>query len=284
VSVALERRSDHPLASAIVEEGAKRLGSQANIPVANNVEAIVGFGIKGTVGDASVTIGKPGLFQKSRSLSDDVRQITEKLLNSGRTVMLVQSDKRFLGVLGVMDTPRESARDVVAKLHALGVRETIMLTGDNQQVADAVAKEVGISKARGDLLPEDKVLAIKELARGQGRVAMVGDGVNDAPAMANATVGIAMGAGGSDVALETADVALMADDLRTLPFAVGLSRQARRVIRQNLWASLGMVAFLVPATITGIAGMGAAVALHEGSTLLVVFNALRLLAYKQGEK
>lgn len=285
VSVALERRSDHPLASAIVEEGAKRLGpSQPDIPVATDVEAIVGFGVKGKVAGTAVSIGKPALFEKSASLPANVKEAAERLLNDGRTVMLVQADNRFLGVLGVMDTPRANAREVIAALRALGVRETVMLTGDNQKVADAVAAQVGISNARGDLLPEDKVKAIAELASGKGRVAMVGDGVNDAPAMANATVGIAMGAGGSDVALETADVALMADDLRTLPFAVGLSRQARRIIRQNLWASLGMVAFLVPATIAGIAGMGAAVALHEGSTLLVVFNALRLLAYKQGRE
>jgi len=129
-------------------------------------------------------------------------------------------------------------------------------------------------------LPEQTVAAIADLAKSKSRVAMVGDGVNDAPAMANATVGIAMGAGGSDVALETADVALMADDLRALPFAVGLSRAARSIIRQNLWASLGMVAFLIPATIFGFAKIGVAVALHEGSTLLVVANALRLLAYE----
>ena len=154
-----------------------------------------------------------------------------------------------------------------------------MLTGDHQRVADAVAREVGLQVARGDLLPEEKVEAITELARTLSHVAMVGDGVNDAPAMAKATVAVAMGAAGSDVALETAGVALMADDLSALPFAVGLSRAARRVIRQNLWASLGMVAFLIPATLTGFAGIGIAVALHEGSTLVVVANALRLLAY-----
>ena len=141
-----------------------------------------------------------------------------------------------------------------------------------------MAKEVGIDEAIGDLMPDDKVQAIKELAEKDG-VAMVGDGVDDAPAMANATVGIAMGAAGSDVALETADVALMADDLNNLPFAVGLSRQTSRIIHQNLWLSLGMVAFLVPATVLGLQ-IGAAVLLHEGSTLLVVFNALRLLAYQ----
>lgn len=155
-----------------------------------------------------------------------------------------------------------------------------MLTGDNQRVADAVAKHVGIRVARGDMLPGQKVAAIAELARSSNRVAMVGDGVNDAPAMANATVGIAMGAGGSDVALETADIALMADDLRSLPFAVSLSRVARNIIRQNLWMSLGMVAFLIPATVFGFVRIGVAVALHEWSTLLVVANALRLLAYK----
>ena len=153
-----------------------------------------------------------------------------------------------------------------------------MISGDNQAVADAIAREVGIDEAWGDLMPEDKVEAIKKL-RGDGKVAMVGDGVNDAPAMANATVGIAMGAAGSDVALETADVALMADDLAHLPFAVGLSRQTRSIIRQNVFVSLGVVAILVPATIFGL-GIGAAVAMHEGSTLLVVVNALRLLAYR----
>ena len=167
----------------------------------------------------------------------------------------------------------------MAELRALGIERLIMISGDNQQVADAVAKTVGLTEARGDLMPEQKVEAIKKLAQEHGKVAMVGDGVNDAPAMANATVGIAMGAAGSDVALETADVALMADDLAQLPFAVGLSRSTSRIIRQNLWVSLGVVAMLIPATIFGL-NIGTAVLFHEGSTLLVVVNALRLLAYK----
>jgi Cd2+/Zn2+-exporting ATPase len=153
----------------------------------------------------------------------------------------------------------------------------LMISGDNQQVADAVAREVGLDEARGDLMPDDKVTTIKQL-RSEGHVAMVGDGVNDAPAMANATVGIAMGAAGSDVALETADVALMADNLNHLPFAVGLSRATSRIIRQNLWLSLGIVALLVPSTLFGLS-IGAAVLVHEGSTVIVVFNALRLLAF-----
>jgi len=144
-----------------------------------------------------------------------------------------------------------------------------------------VAKEIGLTDAWGSLLPEEKVEAIKKLREKESKVAMVGDGVNDAPAMANSTVGIAMGAAGSDVALETADIALMADNLETLPFAIGLSRKAKGIIKQNLWVSLGIVALLIPATVFGFANIAIAVLIHEGSTLVVVFNALRLLAYKK---
>lgn len=175
--------------------------------------------------------------------------------------------------------PREAAGEVISRLRRIGVRRMIMLSGDNQSVASAIAAQLGLDDARGGLMPEDKVAVIKGLQERDGKVAMVGDGVNDAPALASATVGIAMGAAGSDVALETADVALMADDLRHLPFAVGLSRRTSAVIKQNLWVSLGVVAFLIPATIFGLK-IGAAVVFHEGSTLLVVANALRLLAYQ----
>jgi Cd2+/Zn2+-exporting ATPase len=192
--------------------------------------------------------------------------------------MVVRKGERFLGVIGVMDTPRPAATAVMAQLRELGIERLVMISGDNQQVADAVARTVGLTEAKGDLMPEQKVETIKALRERHGKVAMVGDGVNDAPAMANATVGIAMGAAGSDVALEAADVALMGDDLSQLPFAVGLSRRTRRVIKQNLWVSLGVVAVLIPATILGL-NIGTAVLFHEGSTLLVVINALRLLAY-----
>lgn len=226
-------------------------------------------------------IGKPAMFTEDaaappETLWNEVRRLEA----SGRTVMVVRADDQYLGALGLMDTPREGAADVLAALHRIGIRRTIMLSGDNQGVADAIARELGLDEARGGLMPEDKVELVRALAASEGRVAMVGDGVNDAPAMANATVGIAMGAAGSDVALETADVALMADDLRRLPFAVGLSRRTSAVIRQNLWISLGVVALLIPATLFGLK-MGVAVLFHEGSTLFVVANALRLLAYRE---
>lgn len=279
VAVAVEQLSDHPLAAAVVYGGKERLKNQT-VAVATGVQEITGRGVKATLEGQPVYIGKEALFSDlgGEPIPGKLQSALNAMKGNGRTTMIVRRGEVYLGILGLMDTPRESAKLVVAQLSKLGIKRTIMLSGDNQQVADAVATEVGITEARGDLMPEDKVKAIKELSQGKG-VAMVGDGVNDAPAMANATVGIAMGAAGSDVALEAADVALMSDDLNQLPFAVGLSRQTSRIIRQNLWFSLGMVAILVPATILGL-NMGAAVFFHEGSTLLVVVNALRLLAYR----
>nr|WP_145060513.1 heavy metal translocating P-type ATPase [Adhaeretor mobilis] len=279
IAVAVEDLSKHPLAKAVVRDGKEKLGDVA-IPDAGDLKSITGRGIQATVEGDVVHIGKDDLFSEvdGPALPENVRSIVESLEANGRTTMIVRRADRYLGVIGLMDTPREAAKRTITRLRELGIERMIMISGDNQQVADAVAKEVGLDEARGDLMPDDKVAEIKKL-QSEGGVAMVGDGVNDAPAMASASVGIAMGAAGSDVALETADVALMADNLDHLPLAIGLSRSTRSIIRQNLWMSLGMVAFLVPATIFGL-NIGPAVALHEGSTLVVVFNALRLLAYK----
>ncbi len=278
IAVAVEELSDHPLAAAVVRDGRERLSGEL-VAQASNLQSITGRGVKAVIEGQTVYIGKDDLFEEigGAQLPEAVRKQVESLEAEGRTTMIVRRSETYLGVLGLMDTPREVAKQVIASLRELGVRRMIMISGDNQQVADAVANEVGIDEAWGDLMPDDKVDSIKKL-REKEDVAMVGDGVNDAPAMANATVGIAMGAAGSDVALETADVALMADDLKHLPFAVGLSRKTSQVIRQNLFVSLGMVIILVPATVFGLQ-MGVAVMLHEGSTLLVVFNALRLLGY-----
>ena len=284
VALAVEQHGDHPLAAAIVAGARERLGAEGAVAPANAVESITGRGIKATLDGSDVYIGKPALFNEIAGprLPAAVAEANAQLVAAGRTTMIVRSGERYLGVMGVMDTPRPQAAGVMARLRAVGIERLIMISGDNQRVAEAVAKSVGLTEARGDLLPEDKVGVIKALRSEAGKVAMVGDGVNDAPAMANATVGIAMGAAGSDVALETADVALMADDLTKLPFAVALSRSTSRVIRQNLWVSLGVVAVLIPATIAGL-NIGTAVLFHEGSTLLVVANALRLLAFVEDD-
>lgn len=285
VAVAVESHSDHPLAAAIVAGGRERLPAQAAVPDADEVRGLTGRGVQASVAGETVHIAKPVLFTEldDLRLPADLAAANDKLVQAGRTTMVVRKGRQYLGVLGVMDTPRPAAAEVMAQLRELGIERLVMISGDNQQVADAVARTVGLTEAKGDLMPEQKVETIKALREQHGKVAMVGDGVNDAPAMANATVGIAMGAAGSDVALEAADVALMGDDLRQLPFAVGLSRQTRRIIKQNLWVSLGMVAVLIPATILGL-NIGTAVLFHEGSTLLVVINALRLLAYDLSNK
>jgi Cd2+/Zn2+-exporting ATPase len=279
-AIAIEELSDHPLAVAIVRDGKARVGDAPALK-AGGVRAITGKGVEGKINDQTVLIGKPGLFDGGDGIAmpEVVKSDARELEASGRTVMVVRRETEYLGVLGVMDTQRAEAADVIARLKALGIQRMVMLTGDNQSVADAIAKQVGLTDAKGGLMPEDKVATIAELRTAEGKVAMLGDGVNDAPALANATVGIAMGAAGSDVALETADVALMADDLANLPFAVGLSRKTSAIIKQNLWVSLGVVAVLIPSTLFGLQ-IGAAIIFHEGSTLLVVANALRLLAYK----
>jgi Cd2+/Zn2+-exporting ATPase len=280
VAVAVEALSDHPLAAAVVRDGEERLGQTPRLK-AEAVKSLTGQGVQADVSGQAAVIGKPGLFESGPGPKPPAAVWSEaqRLEAAGRTVVVVRHGDHYLGVLGLMDTARPAAKVVIERLRSLGIKHIIMLSGDNQSVASAIAKELGLDEAKGGLMPEDKVAVIKALKEKFGKAAMVGDGVNDAPAMANATVGIAMGAAGSDVALETADVALMADDLTHLPFAVGLSRRTSGIIKQNLWVSLGMVAFLIPATLLGLK-IGEAVIFHEGSTLLVVANALRLLAYR----
>ncbi|MHB9022385.1 MAG: heavy metal translocating P-type ATPase [Halothiobacillus sp.] len=277
VAAAVESRSAHPLAQAVVAE-AKGRGLTWN--EAGEVEAVTGKGVRAEFDGRKVTIGNVKLFD-GEPIPDAIQQQVERLQTEGKSIMLIQADGQFLGIVALADTPRETVKQVLERLHQLGIQKTIMLTGDNERVGRAIADAVGLDEIKAGLLPEDKVKAMEELSQRYGQVAMVGDGVNDAPAMARATVGIAMGGAGTDVALETADVALMADDLSKLPFAVALSRASRRIIRQNLWVSLGVVALLIPATLSGWAGIGVAVLIHEGSTLVVVINALRLLAYKE---
>ncbi|MBC6626007.1 MULTISPECIES: heavy metal translocating P-type ATPase [Pseudomonas] len=280
VAIAVESMSDHPLAAAIVRDGEEMIGTRRRFQ-AKNMSNMIGRGVRAELDGQFVWIGKVEMFGTNGipALSKAALEAAERLRQSGRTTMVVRRADKDLGAIGLLDTPREGAKEALQKLREMGIDRMVMISGDHNRVAEAVAKQVGLDEAWGDLMPEDKVKAIKNL-RLSARVAMVGDGVNDAPAMANSSVGIAMGAAGSDVALETADIALMADDIRQLPFAVGLSRHTRSIIRQNLFVSLGIVAILVPSTIMGLS-IGAAVAIHEGSTLLVVFNALRLLAYRK---
>jgi Cd2+/Zn2+-exporting ATPase len=282
VAVAVEGLSDHPLAAAIVAGGEKELG-RTDISPAENLQALIARGISATWEGTTVHVGNRRLFEEltGGKVPGEIDREMSRLESGGHTAMIIHQEDKYLGIISVMDVARPEAIATLAALKKMGIKRMIMLTGDNQKVADAIAVSIGITDPLGSLLPEDKVKAIERLKLEEGSVAMVGDGVNDAPAMAKSTVGIAMGAAGSDVALETADIALMADKLDSLPFAIGLSRKARKIIKQNLVISLGMVAILVPLTIIGAVAIGPAVVGHEGSTLVVVLNALRLLGYEQ---
>ena len=280
VAAAVEQHSSHPLAQAVVEAAKTK---QLSLPQATQVENVPGKGIRGALGDDPVWIGSPELFRQSpeHELPQELLAQVESLAGAGKTVMIVGRDGVILGLLALADMPRPGVQEVLRRLRELGIRHLVMLTGDNEHVARRIAQGVGITDVRASLLPEEKLAAIHELQERYGALAMVGDGVNDAPALAAATVGIAMGGAGTAVALETADVALMADDLGKLPFAVGLSRASRAIIRQNLGISLGVIALLLITSVVGWMELSGAVVIHEGSTILVVVNALRLLRYKE---
>jgi len=283
-AVAVELLSDHPLANAIVE-GGRAILNGAEIDSASQLESLVAKGVKANYLGGVVHIGNRRLFQElfKKAIPSEIEKHMAEYESLGHTAMIVHHRDRYLGVISVMDIARPEAKETLAALKKLDIQHMVMLTGDHQNVAEAVAQSIGITNPLGSLMPEDKVTSIETLKTAHGKVAMVGDGVNDAPAMASSTVGIAMGAAGSDVALETADIALLGDQLNRLPFAIKLSRQARKIIKQNLFISLGMVAILVPLTISGIADIGPAVIGHEGSTLVVVLNALRLLGFQGKE-
>lgn len=277
-TAAVERRSQHPLAQAVVRR-ADADGIQ--LPEAGELDSVTGKGVRSSVAGQTVEIGSLRMWEGvSTQIPSNVEEAVSSLQRNGRSVMIVRHGDRWLGVLGLADRPRDDVRAVLDRLRGQGIRTLVMLTGDNRGVGEAIGKEVGVDEVKAELLPEDKVKAIRELLDAHGQVAMVGDGVNDAPALAHATVGIAMGGAGTAVALETADVALMGDDLAKLPFAVGLSRRARAIIQQNLYLSMLVIALLILATTTGVFGIGPAVFVHEGSTLIVIANSLRLLAFR----
>jgi len=278
IAAGAESRSAHPLAQAIVRS-ARTQGVPAS--TMDEVEALTGRGLRAVTNGKTIWIGNRKLMDEAMvTIPADALQKADALQQTGKTLMWIAEEKTAIGLIALADTLRREAAPTMKALKGAGVAHTIMLTGDNTRSASAIAHEIGLTEYRADLMPEDKLTVIRDLVREYGQVAMIGDGVNDAPALANATVGIAMGGAGTDVALETADVALMGDDLSKLPFAVGLGRATRAIIVQNLFISLGVIALLIITSLTGIVSIGIAIIFHEGSTLVVVANALRLLGYK----
>jgi len=274
LAAAIESRSEHPLAEAVVRR-AREEGLE--VPAVEEFESLTGLGARAVVGGRVYYIGSRRLCTRLGLSPDGIAETLSRLEGAGKTVVLVADRARILGVLAVADQLRPEAGEAVAELRRAGVRRLVMLTGDNEGTARAVAAQAGMDEYRAGLLPEDKVGAVRELREKYGRTAMVGDGVNDAPAMAAADIGIAMGAAGTDVALETADLALMSDDLSRIPYALRLSRRAMANIRQNVTVSLTVVALIVSLALLGKIGLVPGLLLNEGSALLVMANGLRLL-------
>ncbi|MGW2054134.1 heavy metal translocating P-type ATPase [Streptomyces sp. NPDC001840] len=264
LAAALESRSEHPLAAAIIS-------AATDVPLATDVTAVVGHGLTGRIDAAQLRLGRPGFIEPG-PLATDV----ERLQTEGATVVLVERDGSLLGAIAVRDELRPEAVETVRELHRIGVRVT-MLTGDNARTASALAAVAGIEDVRADLRPEDKAAHIAKLKTtgARGTVAMVGDGINDAPALATADIGIAMGAMGTDVAIETADAALMGEDLRHLPQLLRHSRRARTIMIQNIGMSLAIITALIPLAAFGVLGLATVVFIHELAEVLVIANAIR---------
>lgn len=274
IAASVERRSEHPLAQAVVRRAARE---GLSLRDAGDLQSVTARGVRGSVEGIPVLIGSAKLWEGA--VPAEVLEATAEVGARGRSVMIVQHGAEWLGVLGLADQPRASVAGAFASLRAMGIGPLVMLTGDHRAVGEAIGREVGVDQVRADLLPEEKVLAVRELMAEHGAVAMVGDGVNDAPALAASTVGVAMGGAGTAAALETADAALMGDDVGRLPFAIALARHSRRILRQNVVIAAGVMSVLLVLAGTGVLTIGPAVIGHEGSTLVVIANALRLLRY-----
>ena len=274
---ALEARSSHPLAQAVTEYLASR---KVKAVAADDVKLLPGKGVQGSFNGKTYWLGSWRYAVERGQADDAVAARIAELEAAGATTVVIGNDEHLCGIIALADMIRPEAKAILSALHGEGVKEVVMLTGDNRAAANSVAQSVGIDTVRAELLPEQKVEAIDELTRRHGMVAMIGDGVNDAPAMARAHFGIAMGAIGSDAAIETADIALMTDDLSKVPWLIRHSKRAMAIIRQNIVFALGVKALFVILTAFGIATMWGAIAADVGASLLVVGNALRLLNAK----
>ncbi|ALA52624.1 heavy metal translocating P-type ATPase [Shouchella clausii] len=282
IVAALENRSQHPLASAIVAKAEDEQLPYHDYMV-ENVTALTGKGITGIVNGKTYYVGSPKLFQERLPTQDITlfAQNIQSLQQQGKTAMLVGTETELLAIVAVADEVRQSSKEVIRKLHEAGIAKTVMLTGDNKRTAHAIGQAIGVADIQAELMPEDKLRFIKQWQKKHGNVAMVGDGVNDAPALAAATVGIAMGKAGTDTALETADIALMGDDLKKLPFTVKLSRKTLNIIKANIAFAIVIKLAALLLVVPGWLTLWIAILSDMGATLLVALNSMRLIGVKE---
>lgn len=279
ITAAIEKGSQHPLASEIMRK-AEENRLNFNAVSIEEFQSITGKGVKAKVNNEIYYVGSPNLFEElHQTIESTIQEKITRMQTDGKTVMVLGTKKEILSLIAVADEMRESSKEVISKLNRIGI-ETVMLTGDNHRTASAIGKQVGVSDIKADLLPEDKLNFIKELRGKHKSVGMVGDGVNDAPALAASTIGVAMGGAGTDTALETADIALMSDDLSKLSYTIKLSRKALTIIKQNITFSLAIKLVALLLVIPGWLTLWIAIFSDMGATLLVTLNSLRLLKVK----
>lgn len=273
LAASIETLSQHPIAKAIVQSA-----NEKNIPLERpkGLQAIHGLGVHGSLNGVEYKIGKPEILEDI-TISKEHLQKAAELEEQGKTVIFIAANRQLIGLLSIQDTIRPQAKKVMDDLKAMGIK-VALLTGDSKTTGNAIGKQAGIDEVYAELLPEQKVEAVKKLEAKYGRVAMVGDGVNDAPALATASVGISMGSGGTDVAMETADIILMADNIENIPFAISLGRRTNRVVKQNVVFAIAVALTLITLNfIGGVINLPTGVVGHEGSTVLVILSGLRLL-------
>jgi Cd2+/Zn2+-exporting ATPase len=280
IAAALEHRSEHPLASAIMREAARHSVDHARLSV-EGFEALPGFGVKATIEGVEYFLGNHELVEEKGFCSPAVEQVLARLEHEGKTAVVLGNGIEALCVLAVRDAARDQSKHAVNALRKMGVKRMMLISGDHETSARRLADEVGIDEYRAALLPQQKIEVIEQLKKEHGTVAMVGDGVNDAPALAAASVGIAMGGSGTDTALETADVVLMGDDLSKLPLLVRLSRNATRIVKQNIAIALSLKLLFLVLSVSGVATLWMAVLADDGAALIVILNGLRALTLKE---
>jgi len=273
-AAALEAHSNHPLAVAILDAAEEQ---KVDYQAAEDYQIIQGKGATATINGREFWLGSHRYLEERKEETAEVHQQLEALSNAGQTVVVIGNETHVCGFIALADKVRETSAAVVKDLHQAGIKQLVMLTGDNAGTAQAVADEVGMDQVHSELLPEDKVSVIESLVKEYEFVAMVGDGVNDAPAMSRASLGIAMGVAGSDVAIESADIALMTDDLTKIPWLINHSHRALKIIRQNIIFALSIKVLFVLLMLMNHASLWAAIAADMGASLLVIFNGLRLL-------
>ncbi|MBP1082456.1 MULTISPECIES: heavy metal translocating P-type ATPase [Bacillus] len=278
ITAAIEKGSQHPLASAIIRKAEQDNLSFHPIEIAN-FQSLTGKGVKAEIDGTTYYVGSPKLFGELNqgSINQGTNHKIIELQKQGKTVIALGTSQKILQLITIGDEVRASSKEVIQKLHEIGIQKTVMLTGDNEATAEAIGKEVGVSEIKSELLPQDKLTYVKELRKNHKKTAMVGDGVNDAPALAASSVGVAMGGAGTDTALETADIALMSDDLRKLPYTIKLSRKALAIIKQNITFSLAIKVIALLLIAPGWLTLWLAIFADMGATLLVTLNSLRLL-------